>query len=130
MVKRNMARCQIPKTFITPNFSYTILQIKEPTWSLSDCRVILDLTELPKTNTPERVYVQRFNELKEKKTLRIRNTFIRTVRRAHKGLYLRLLPAIKTINKLYRAYLQFSLLKLMQSNLQLVWSWKVMQLNP
>ena len=65
-----------------------------------------------------------------KKTTWIGNTFIRTAPRVHKILDLRLSPAIKNFHQLYRAYLQFSPLKFMQSNSQLVWPWKVMQPNP
>ena len=45
-----------------PNFSYSRLEIKEPTWGLPNTRKNLSLTDLPKEKTPTMAYQKRFKE--------------------------------------------------------------------
>ena len=68
-IKSILSQCQFEKIYITPNFSYTLQQIQEPTWALPRVKVNFELTDLPKASTPESIYQQRFRELEATKYL-------------------------------------------------------------
>lgn len=53
----------INKGYVRPNFSYRILGITKPTWSIDPCTVDLELAENPKNQTTVNVYRQMFNDL-------------------------------------------------------------------
>ena len=57
----------INRQHILPDFSYSLLKIKEPTWSISEPKVNLDLTEFPKDFTPNIIYQKKFQEILEEK---------------------------------------------------------------
>ena len=52
---------------VMPDFSYSRLDIKEPTWGLPSTRLNLSLTDLPKEKTPTMAYQKRFKEVVENK---------------------------------------------------------------
>ena len=50
-----------------PDFSYSQLEIKEPSWELPCTRIKSSLTNLPKEKTPTMAYLMRFKEVVENK---------------------------------------------------------------
>ena len=50
-----------------PDFSYSRLEIKEPTWALPCTRINFSLTDLPRDKTPTVAYQERFKEVVENK---------------------------------------------------------------
>ena len=50
-----------------PDFSYSRLETKEPSWRLRSTRINLSLTNLPKEKTPTMGYQKRFKEVIENK---------------------------------------------------------------
>jgi len=57
----------INRQHILPDFSYSLLKIKEPTWSISEPKVNLNLTKFPKDLTPNIIYQEKFREILEEK---------------------------------------------------------------
>ena len=52
---------------VLPNFTYSRLEIKEPTWGLPTTRKNLSLTDRLKEKTPTRANLKRFKEVVENK---------------------------------------------------------------
>ena len=61
--KNIMVKYDISRGFVRTVFSYRLLNIIEPTWSIEVPEVNLEMTELPKANTVSHVYQALFNEL-------------------------------------------------------------------
>ena len=50
---------------VLPDFLYSRLEIKEPTWGFSSTRIKLSLTDLSKHRTPTMAYQKSFKEVVE-----------------------------------------------------------------
>ena len=63
-----MVKYDISIGFVRTVFSYRLLIIIEPTWSIEAPEVNLEMIELPKANTTDHVYQALFNELRASKS--------------------------------------------------------------
>ena len=62
-----MVKYDINRGFVRTVFSYRLLNIIEPTWSIEAPEVSLEMTELPKSNTTDHVYQALLNEVRASK---------------------------------------------------------------
>ena len=60
-----MKKDNIPRGFVKPSFSYRLLNIVEPTWTIDLPRVNTELSRYPKKETPDSMYKALFRQVLE-----------------------------------------------------------------
>ena len=61
--KQMMAELGVDRGYVKPDFSYRLLHITEPTWSLAAPKINLELAVYPKNQTPLLMYQALFTEV-------------------------------------------------------------------
>ena len=59
-VKDMLHKYGLRKQYVEPEFSYRLLNIAQPTWTLEPARIDLNLAKFPKVATPRERYIQEY----------------------------------------------------------------------